>query len=74
MERSTGAFNAGDSAWFYNQKTGQVEQGKVSSFENRMGPYATREQAEHALETVKARNDAADSYDSTWEDGDDWEK
>ena len=29
-----------------------------------MGPYATREEAEHAIEIAKARNEAADAYDA----------
>ncbi|AHI23246.1 hypothetical protein [Corynebacterium vitaeruminis] len=60
-----------DLKWFYNQATGQVEQGKVSSFENRMGPYDTREEAAHALDIAKARNAAADAKD---EADDDWGK
>ena len=28
-----------------------------------MGPYATREEAERAIEIAKARNEAADAYD-----------
>lgn len=57
-----------DEKWFYNQATGEVEQGKTSSFEHRMGPYDTREEAEHALDKVKERNEAADAADEKWED------
>ena len=30
---------------------------------NRIGPYDTREEAEHALEIAKERNRVADAYD-----------
>lgn len=58
-----------DEKWYFNQETGEVEQGKVSSFANRMGPYDTREEAANALEIAKTRNEAADAYD---EEDDDW--
>lgn len=60
-----------DTKWFFNQETGQVEQGKVSSFANRMGPYDTQEEAANALKIAEARNEAADAYD---EEDDDWGK
>lgn len=59
-----------DLKWFYNQETGQVEQGKVSSFENRLGPYDTAEEAARALEIIKERNEAADAID---EEDEDWD-
>ncbi|AKK06563.1 hypothetical protein CMUST_11240 [Corynebacterium mustelae] len=59
-----------DLKWFYNQETGQVEQGKVSSFESRMGPYDTREEAEHAIEIAAERTRAADAYDEKYNDED----
>ena len=40
--------------WF-NTKTGQVEQGKLSAAPNRVGPFATRKEAERALETLTER-------------------
>ncbi|AWB81507.1 hypothetical protein C3B44_03345 [Corynebacterium yudongzhengii] len=55
--------------WYYNPSTGEVSEGKVGSWANRMGPYATREQAENALKIVQARNKAADAED---EKDDDW--
>lgn len=53
------------SFWF-NTVTGQVEEdAHRSKVKDLLGPYATREEAEHALERVKERNEA-------WEkDGDD---
>ena len=52
-----------DLKYYYNLETRQVEQGKVSSYDNRIGPYDTREEAEHALEIAKERNRIADAYD-----------
>ncbi len=52
--------------YFYNTKTKMVEQGRQSSWEHLMGPYATREEAAGALEIAKHRNEA-------WEDDDRWD-
>ena len=52
-----------DLKYYYNLETRQVEQGKISSFDNRIGPYDTREEAEHALEIARERNRIADAYD-----------
>jgi len=41
--------------WF-NTKTHQVEEGMQSPAVDRAGPYATREEAEHALEQIKANS------------------
>ena len=49
--------------WYYNTVTGEVELGPQSPMQNRLGPYATREDAEKALEIAKTRN-------KTWEDQD----
>ena len=58
-----------DLKYYYNLETRQVEQGKISSFDNRIGPYGTREEAEHALEIARERNRIADAYD---EQDDQW--
>lgn len=52
--------------YWYNTVTGQVEEDAGrSKVKDLLGPYATREEAERALEKVKERNEA-------WErDGDD---
>ena len=52
-----------DLKYYYNLEPRQVEQGKISSYDNRIGPYDTREEAEHALEIAKERNRVADAYD-----------
>lgn len=49
--------------YFYNTRTHQVEEGRSSDWSQLMGPYATREEAEHALERARARNEAWDAQD-----------
>lgn len=58
-----------DLKWYFNPATGEVTQGPEDSWDDRMGPYNTREEAAHALETAAARTKAADAYD---EKDDDW--
>jgi hypothetical protein len=41
--------------WWYNHKTGQVEEGPQSLGLDRDGPYATREDAERAPEIAQER-------------------
>ena len=57
-----------DDKFYFNPTTGEVSQGKVASWDNRMGPYDTREEAERALETAAQRNQVADDQDEAWED------
>ena len=52
-----------DEKYWYNTKTQQVEKGRQSSWENRMGPYDSRGEAEAALARAKARNEAWDAQD-----------
>ena len=42
--------------YYYNLSTGAVEEGAQSPATERMGPYATREEAERALSTAAKRN------------------
>ncbi|ADG75016.1 conserved hypothetical protein [Cellulomonas flavigena DSM 20109] len=49
--------------YFYNTRTHQVEEGRSSDWSQLMGPYATRGEAERALEKARARNDAWDAQD-----------
>lgn len=49
--------------FYYNTETHQVEQGKQSTWSHLMGPYPTREAAEHALEQARARSEAWDEAD-----------
>lgn len=59
-----------EGAWYYDPETGEVTQGKVRGWENRMGPYESKEAASQALERAEARNEAADAADEAWEDED----
>lgn len=49
--------------WWFDTETGQVSNEKISGWETRMGPYDTREEAEHALQIAKERNEQADEFD-----------
>ena len=43
------------SEWYYNHKTGEVEEGAQSLGSDRDGPYASREDAARAPEIAKER-------------------
>ena len=51
---------ADDGEYYFDTATGQVTQGKQGAWSTRMGPYATREEAAHALERARARTEAWD--------------
>ncbi|MBK5250259.1 MAG: methionine aminopeptidase [Actinomycetales bacterium] len=55
-------------AFYYNLETGQVEQGYVSDWTDRMGPYATHAEAADALGRAAARNEAWEAQDRAWND------
>lgn len=55
-----------ETGYYYNIETGEVEQGLVSDWTRRMGPYGTREDAEHALRTAAERTASWDEADRTW--------
>ncbi len=42
--------------YWYNMRTGAVEQGFVSPSYDRVGPFDTREEAAHALEKLRANS------------------
>ncbi|ROS73057.1 SPOR domain-containing protein [Cellulomonas sp. PhB143] len=46
--------------YFYDTKTGEVTQGRQTGWRHRMGPYATRGEAEKALEIAAGRNESWD--------------
>ncbi|MDM8084193.1 SPOR domain-containing protein [Cellulomonas cellasea] len=54
---------SGSGEYYYNIATGQVEEGKVSDWKDRMGPYPTREAAQRALDLAAARSKAWDEED-----------
>lgn len=49
--------------YWYNVNTGEVEVGAQSDWTQLIGPYATRAEAQDALDRVKARNEAWDEQD-----------
>lgn len=55
--------------FYYNLVTHQVEEGPQSRVEDRMGPYATREEAQRALETARERNESWDEENAAWDGG-----
>lgn len=66
-----------DEQYYYNPSTGEVTQGKKAAWDNRMGPYATREEAESALQIAAQRNKSADNQDEAddnWGEAPSWEK
>ncbi|WP_065247768.1 hypothetical protein [Dermabacter vaginalis] len=66
------------SEFYYNTKTKQIEEGSQSPAIELMGPYATREEAQHALEHAEERNEEWDQATEEWneyyEDEDDSEE
>jgi hypothetical protein len=55
--------------YYYNMRTGEVEEGRVSTWKDLMGPYLTREEAERALEIAAERTAAEDERDRRWREG-----
>ena len=49
--------------YWYNTETHSVEEGRQSDWSKLMGPYATREEAEHALERARQRTESWDEED-----------
>ena len=49
--------------WWYCLRHHTVEPGPGCPAKDRLGPYATREEAERALETVRRRNEDWDAQD-----------
>jgi len=54
--------------YWYNVKTGEVEDGPQSFAKDRIGPFATREEAANALATYEERNRAWDEEEEAEED------
>lgn len=58
-----------DMQWYTNPQTGEVAQGPAFDAMHRMGPYASKEEAQRALETAAEKTAQADDYDAA---DDDW--
>ena len=52
---------ADDDGFWYDLATGRVDQGHQKGAAHLMGPYASRAEAERALETARARTEAWDA-------------
>lgn len=55
--------------YWYNTKTGEVEEGHRSSWTHLMGPYNTRAEAQQALEKAGSRNESWEEDDEEWRNG-----
>jgi hypothetical protein len=55
-ESDNGITQDAEHRYWYNMHTGQVEQGFQSAAPDRVGPFDTREEAEHALEKLRANS------------------
>ena len=53
--------------FFFCLKHHTVETRDGCAERHRLGPFATRAEAEHALDKVAERNEAADAADRAWE-------
>ncbi len=53
--------------WFYCLKHHTVEDRDGCAERHRLGPYATREEAEHALQKVAEREETIRREDRAWE-------
>lgn len=58
-----------DGQWYYNVKTGAVVHEGEAPSKDRLGPYATREEASKALETIKKREERKSAEDAAWDNG-----
>ena len=52
--------------YYFNTATGMVEEGKQSTWEHLLGPFATFDAAARALENASERSDAWDEEDKAW--------
>lgn len=55
-----------DPEFYYNLKTGAVEEGQQSPIKDLWGPFATREEAARAMETARRRNEELDAEKDGW--------
>jgi len=55
--------------WYYNLRTGQVEQAGQSKAKDLLGPYPSPEAAAGALESFKEREQQLEAEDRAWAEG-----
>lgn len=56
-----------ENAYWWSLTKQRVEQGPGEPNSERLGPYRTRQEAEHALERAKQRNEEWEAQDAGWE-------
>lgn len=55
--------------FYYNVGTGQVEREGESKAKDLLGPFATAEEAAHALDIIREREERKEAEDRQWRDG-----
>ncbi len=55
--------------WFWCMRHGTVEPREGCAERHRLGPYETRQEAEHALQSLAEREQRLSSEDQAWEEG-----
>jgi hypothetical protein len=55
--------------FWYNTYTHAVEEGAQSDYRQLIGPYASREEAQHALERAAQRNEEWEDSNARWAAG-----
>lgn len=61
---------ASPAEYYFNTRTRMVEKGRQSAWEHLMGPYATEEEAQRALDKAQERVEQWDEDDAEWKDDD----
>ena len=60
-----------NTTYWYNVRTGQVEEEGQSKASDLLGPFPDRESAAAALEIVREREERKKAEDERWSEGDD---
>jgi hypothetical protein len=58
-----------DLKWWYNSRTGQVERGMISNSLDRVGPFATEEEAKNAPQKLRENSErwaAQEAAENDW--------
>ena len=58
-----------DGPWFWCRKHSTVEPVEGCPERHRLGPYATRSEAERALQSVAEREERLSAEDQAWDEG-----
>jgi hypothetical protein len=66
-KHTDGSLTLAEGPWFFCLKHHTVETRDGCAERHRLGPYATREEAEHAVQSVAEREEKLTSEDRNWE-------